>query len=141
MPPLTPPSPKNQPKEDEMTTQGSLFQELSPIEQAIQRAKDRGQRISPWVVFAMKTWSARKVRSPKKGNASTVLYEDVGILPVPCDCMNCGEPALIFPPEDDETHGYCICPHCSFKTLATRMADDLAKKESTSSFSQEPEGK
>lgn len=67
----------------------------------------------------MRAWVARNVRAPAIGKRPGLLYSEIGMLPLPCDCTKCGEPGLIFPPEDGAWQGYCICPRCSFPTKAT----------------------
>lgn len=99
-----------------------------PIDGAITRAKERGQRISPWVAHIMRVWAARNVKLPNTGtnkgnNPGGVTCLEVGVLPIPCDCAVCHEPAVIFPPEDGSPPtGYCVCPNCSFGPLSAGVA-------------------
>lgn len=84
---------------------------------ALQRAIDRGQRITPWARMAVESWVARGVKIPSKGvpEWERKLYADFDTLPIPCDCTKCGEVAVIFPPEYNAPNGYCICPTCSIR--------------------------
>lgn len=104
-----------------MAEQATLFSSPSLAAVAIQRAIDRGQRITPWARMAVESWVARGVKIPSKGvpEWERKLYADVDTLPMPCDCAHCGETAVIFPPEDGAPKGYCICPKCSAPKIAS----------------------
>lgn len=99
--------------------QVDLFPAADPIEAKIARAEQRGQRITPWVRSAMRSWAERGVRVPSvnlpESKWPLYLDGDITFLPMPCDCLECGEPAVIFPPEKGMPQGCCICPTCSFK--------------------------
>lgn len=99
---------------DQPVDQGDLFT-VNPIEEKIAQSEQRGQRVTPWVRATMHAWAARGVRMPTKDvpEWERKLYSDYGTLPTICDCARCGEPSLIFPPEEGSPRGYCICPRCS----------------------------
>lgn len=109
-------------------SQDELFRDDDPVatavEERIRTAQQRGQCITPWIRDTLYSWAARGVkpleagapgRLPRKVNAESQTYMELGVLPTPCDCTECEEPALIFPPEEGAPTGYCICPCCSFK--------------------------
>lgn len=114
-----------------MSNQPSLLPEPDLIEEAIQHAEQRGQRITPWVRHAMQSWAERGVKPPqdaqlvdrqknKAGNSNpySLTWLELGTTPSPCNCLDCKQPAVIFPPEDGAPLGYCICPCCSFSSLS-----------------------
>ncbi len=102
-----------------MSVQLSLLPTRDPIEQKIADAARRGQKISPWVRHIMRAWAQRNPKMPNTGenegkNPTGMTCIEAGQLPIPCDCFYCGDPAVIFPPEDgSDPRGYCICPCCS----------------------------
>ncbi len=97
-----------------------------PIAERMASAERRGQRITPWVRHMLRAWAENVGNKPMteaagviKPNGST--YIEVGNLPIPCNCADCQEPALIFPPDESCPQdlskgigGYCLCPRCSF---------------------------
>lgn len=99
-----------------MSAQLSLLPKPDLIQEEIERAQARGQRISPWVTHIMRVWEARNVKPPAATsvNPKGLTYLELGEVPIPCDCVHCKEPAVIFPPEDGSPYGgYCVCPCCS----------------------------
>ena len=96
---------------------------VNPIDERIARSERRGQRITPWVRMAMHSWAERKVRVPLVNTPESkwplYLDGDIAFLPTICNCLDCGEPAVIFPPEKGVPRGFCICPRCSQPKQAT----------------------
>lgn len=102
-----------------MPAQLSLVVTPDPIDEEIAGAERRGQKISPWVRQVMRAWADRNPKLPNTGenagkNPTGITCIEAGSIPIPCDCFYCGDPAVIFPPEDGtDPRGYCICPCCS----------------------------
>lgn len=101
-------------------TQAALFEPKSPIDEAIDRALERGQRVTDWQRSAMQAWAQRNVTLPSNGvpEWEKTLWTTVGVLPMPCDCTECHGGAVIFPPEAGAPRGFCVCPTCSLKQTA-----------------------
>lgn len=94
----------------------SLLPKPDLIQEELDRAARRGQRLDEWVLHIMRAWEGRGVMPPKATsvNPNNLTYLELGEVPMPCDCTYCGLPAVIFPPEDGtEFGGYCICRCCS----------------------------
>lgn len=102
-----------------MPAQLSLLPKPDVIQEKLDSAAARGQKISPWVRQIMRAWAQRNPKLPNTGenagkNPTGIICIEAGQLPIPCDCFYCGEPAVIFPPEDGtDPRGMCICPCCS----------------------------
>jgi hypothetical protein len=111
--------------------QAGLFAPENPIDTKIAEAEQRGQRITPWVRHAMHSWAERGVKPPigaqvtdwhktraSGHNPHGLTWLELGQLPSPCNCLECKQPAVIFPPEEGAINGYCICPCCSFPSMS-----------------------
>jgi hypothetical protein len=96
--------------------------------EAIARAEQRGQYVSPHVRHLMRVWASRNVKMPNTGvnkgnNPTGITCIEAGNLPIPCDCAQCGESAVIFPPEDGSPwQGYCVCPFCTLSGSSNEAA-------------------
>lgn len=96
----------------------------SSLDEVIERAERRGQRLSDHVRGLMRAWLENVGATPAGTEAGIVhpdgrTYIQLRMFPLPCDCADCKEPALIFPPDmscpvwSNGLNGYCLCPHCS----------------------------